>query len=318
MQRGFFSIYRCKVPQKPVKKEVLLHTLQVYSRFGNNAAYAAESLNIPINTFKGRLYTAQKQYPDFLNSSNFAWTYPKIIRIKEPNSIWVIGSDAHFWPDDDSAIWNAFVKICKQLKPTGIVMNGDVIDAGRISRHPAINRHGPSVAQEIEYAVKMLKQLPSAKHRCWTIGNHDIRVDRFIANEAAELEGLVLTLKDKFPQWELAYAFEVNDVEIRHRFRGGIHAAWNNTLHSGVSLVSGHTHQLQLTAMRDRRGSRWGVETGMLSAPDFPQFEYTEGQPTRWQQGFCVLTFDDEGELYPPELCEMVNGKPIFRGKTVL
>jgi len=303
---------------KSVSKEVLLETLRAYSQSSFNSAHAAQGLNVPKSTFQHRLRLAKTEFPEFINTTSFQWTYSNLVSIAEPDSIWIVGSDAHFWPNDRTKIWNAFVSVAKTLKPTGIILNGDVIDAGRISRHPAINRHAPSVGQEIAYTQTMLKELPPVKHRLWTIGNHDIRIDRFILNEAAELDGLIMTLRDKFHQWNFAYAFEINGVEIRHRFRGGIHAAWNNTLHAGVSMVSGHTHQLQLTAMRDRRGSRWGVETGMLSAPDFPQFEYTEGAPTRWQQGFCVLTFDEQGKLYPPELCEMVNGKPIFRGKTVL
>ena len=81
--------------------------------------------------------------------------------------------------------------------------------------------------------------------------------------------------------------------------------------------MTGHTHQLQLTAMRDRRGTRWGVETGTMADPKGPQFEYAEGQPSRAHMGFVVLTFDEDSEMMPPELCEMVRGRPVFRGSYV-
>lgn len=297
----------------------MITALKMYEAAGRVSKVAAESLGIPPSTFKHRLDAAKKRFPRGIpvdsEITRINWTYPKMIQISEPNSVWVIGSDAHFWPGDDTVIWKAFVKVCKALKPTGIIMNGDVIDGAKISRHPLGNKKAPPVGDEISYSQKMLKQLPNAKYKCWTIGNHDIRVDNFILNNALELDGLIQTLPDKFPLWQFAYAFMINGTEVRHRFRAGIHAGWNNTLHSGINLITGHTHQLQITAMRDRKGSRWGVETGMLSDPEYAQFEYTEGHPTRWQQGFCVITFDERGEMYPPELCEMVRGEPVFRGK---
>jgi hypothetical protein len=308
--------------QQGFTNDDLITTLKVYEASNRVASEAAKSLGVPPSTFKHRLDAAKKRFPNGIpqgpEAEKINWNYPKMVKINEPNSVWVIGSDAHFWPGDETDVWKAFVKVCKILKPTGIIMNGDVIDGAKISRHPLGNKKAPPVGDEISHSQKMLKQLPKAKYKCWTIGNHDIRVDNFVLNNALELDGLIQTLPDKFPEWEFAYAFMINGTEVRHRFRAGIHAAWNNTLHSGINIISGHTHQLQITAMRDRRGSRWGVETGMLSDPDFAQFEYTEGHPSRWQQGFCVVTFDEAGEMYPPELCEMVRGVPVFRGKPVL
>jgi hypothetical protein len=309
--------------QAPLSVEEIIATLKLYEASGKVARAAARSAGVSESTFQYRLKEAQRKFPRGLEQAEelkdrINWTYPKMLTFEEPDSTWVIGSDAHFWPGDEAPIWKCFVKICKALKPTGIIMNGDVIDGAKISRHPLGNKKAPPVGDEITYAQKMLKQLPNAKYKCWTIGNHDIRLDNFILNNALQVDGLVQTLPDKFPDWEFSYGLMINDTEVRHRFRSGIHGGYNNTLHSGINIITGHTHQLQVTAMRDRRGSRWGVETGMLSDPEYAQFEYTEGHPSRWQQGFVVITFDEAGAMYPPELCEMVRGVPIFRGKPVL
>lgn len=309
--------------QTPLSYEELITTLRLYESCNQNAEAAARSAGISPTTFRHRVREAKRKFPHGLTQAEGAkdrieWTYPKMLKFDEPSTVWVIGSDAHFWPGDEAPIWKAFVKMCKAIKPTGIIMNGDVIDGAKISRHPLGNKKAPPVGEEIIHAQKMLKQLPKAKYKCWTIGNHDIRVDNFVLNNALQLDGLIQTLPDKFPDWEFSYAVTINQTEVRHRFRGGIHGGWNNTLHSGINIITGHTHQLQVTAMRDRRGSRWGVETGMLSDPEYAQFEYTEGHPSRWQQGFVVITFDESGAMYPPELCEMVRGVPIFRGKPVI
>jgi hypothetical protein len=308
------------MPNPGYSNDELIEVLRLYEAAGRVSKVAAEGIGIPPTTFKHKLDAAKKRFAKGIpeDIAKIKWTYPKMVNIAAPSSVWVIGSDAHFWPGDESLIWKSFVKVCKMVKPYGIIMNGDVIDGAKVSRHALGNKKAPAVGDEITHSQKMLKQLPNAQRRGWTIGNHDIRVDNFILNNALELDGLIQTLPDKFPDWEFSYAFMINGTEVRHRFRAGIHAGWNNTLHSGINLVTGHTHQLQVTAMRDRRGSRWGVETGMLSDPEYAQFEYTEGQPTRWQQGFVVITFDETGAMYPPELCEMVRGVPIFRGKPVI
>lgn len=298
------------MPTKRVSDRVLLETLKAYEAYNRNNNLAADSVGIPRTTFQHRLDLAQKAFPD-LNTEK--WLYPRMIHVNAPSTTWVIGSDIHIWSGDPPPIFQAFLKVAK--KADGIILNGDVIDGARISRH-GIGRgsKAPKVAEEIRTAQRWLKMLPRAKHRLWTVGNHDIRLDNYIAANANEIDEVTTSLRDLFPEWNMAYAFEVNGTEIRHRFRSGIHGGYNNALHSGVNIVTGHTHQLQVTAVRDRRGTRWGVETGCMAPPDGPQFEYTEGAPTRAQQGFVVLTFDENGEMYPPELCEMINGHPIFRG----
>ena len=200
------------------------------------------------------------------------------------------------------------------------VLNGDIIDGARVSRHGStLGSAAPKVSAEIDAAKKWMDQLPKCKRRIFTIGNHDMRVDNYLANQASELEDYAGRLADRFPMWEFCYSFQLNeDVEFRHRFRAGIHAAYNNAQVSGWTTVTNHTHAQQLTAVRNRRGSHWGVETGMLGDPNHKAFQYGEGAPTRAHQGFAVLTFDETGILMPPEFCQMINGRPVFRGKYVL
>lgn len=306
---------------KGLSVEVLIETLRIYEEHNNNCYAAARSINVPNQTFQNRLYRAKEKFPNGIPDKNIngKWLYPRIITKEVPNTCWIIGSDLHIWDGDPPLIYKAFVKVSKAIKPDGIILNGDIIDGARISRHPSTRgSKAPKIEKEIETAKKWLKMLPKTKHRLWTMGNHDIRIENYIAANANELDGYIMSLQEHFPDWEIAWAFELNgSVEVRHRFRGGIHAGWNNALHGGLSMITGHTHQLQITAMRDRNGSRWGIETGTLADPAGPQFQYAEGSPSRSQMGFAIISFDEEGNMMPPELCEMVRGRPVFRGEYV-
>jgi len=316
------------MPTVPLSKEVLESTIREYFKHKKSTRTAGKVLNLPHATVQSRIETVKNKYPEMWeeyekehkNVIQAEWLYPQVLTDEIKSSCILIGGDAHIWPDTESLAMKAFVKIAKQLKPEIICLNGDIIDGARVSRHGAtLGSNAPKVSAEIDAAKKWIDQFPKCRRRIFTIGNHDMRVDNYLANQASELEDYAGRLADRFPMWEFCYSFHLNDdIEIRHRFRAGIHAAYNNAQVSGWTLVTNHTHAQQLTAVRNRRGSHWGVETGMLGDPNHRCFQYSEGAPSRAHQGFVVLTFDETGILMPPEFCQMINGRPVFRGEYVL
>lgn len=245
------------------------------------------------------------------------WHYPSRVDACLDRSVVLVCSDAHFWPGEPTPMWRAFVAVAHAIKPDAIILNGDMIDGARVSRHGRSPGYSPTLAGEVEATRANLGMLPAAPLRYWTVGNHDMRVDNFLANHAAELSDYAGSLRDRFPDWPMVWSVVINEaVEVRHRFRGGIHARWNNAMHSGVTMVTGHTHQLGVTPFEDRRGTRYGIECGMIADPMGAQFQYGEGQPSRWRPGFVALTFDG-GVMRPPELCEWTPAGAIFRGQVV-
>ncbi len=239
----------------------------------------------------------------------------------------LIGSDAHYWPNEVSTSHKAFCMMAKMLKPSLIIMNGDVIDGARISRFPPIGWEGkPSVLDEIETAQERLYDIEAAApkaRRIWTLGNHDARLESRLAKAVPEFEGMPgVHLKDHFPEWEPCWSVHINRAfrhgatVVKHRFKGGIHATHNNTLWSGCTMVTGHLHSLKVTPFTDYNGTRWGVDTGTMAKPQSPQFvDYTEDNPLNWREGFVVLTFNDYNLLWP-ETCRVVyDGVVDFRGQ---
>jgi len=252
------------------------------------------------------------------------------VKIGLENGVILVSGDLHFRPKYQvPTMHRAMLYLAKKLKPYAIVWNGDVADFPQISRHPSIGWEGyPTVAEEIECigdrSAELMKAAPAAK-RIWNLGNHCLRMESRIANTLPEMRNMKgVHLKDHFPEWVPSWFVTVNEhtkshTEIRHREKGGVHASYNNTKESGVTLVTGHDHRADVVPYIDRRGIRYGVRHGMgADSPRDPQFvHYLEGKQTNWQSGIAVLTYRN-GELLMPELALRRSDNSFqFRGEIV-
>lgn len=262
--------------------------------------------------------------PNRSNATRFAVRHPDWLKLEVRNGVVLVGSDAHYWPDRVTTAHKAFVRFCKELKPAVVVMNGDALDGASISRHSPIGWESrPPLIQEIEACKERLGEIELAAGRArkiWTLGNHDGRFETRLATVAPEYARVHgVHLRDHFPLWEPAWSCLVNDsTVIKHRYKGGDHAAHNNTLRSGKSIVTGHLHSLKVTPYTDYNGTRYGVDTGTLADPYGDQFEdYTEQNPVNWRSGFVVLTFRDGRLLWPEVVHVLDEGTVEFRGQVI-
>lgn len=250
--------------------------------------------------------------------------YPHRIQLRITDGVVMVGSDSHYWPDVISPAHRAFVKIAREFKPTVIIKNGDELDFPSISRFaPIAWEKRPGVQREIETTQERLSEIEDASKNSklyWPLGNHDARFETrlaTIAPEYAMVHGV--HLKDHFPRWKPCWSVWINDdVVVKHRYKGGIHATRNNTLLSGKTIITGHLHSLQVRPHSDYNGTRWGVDCGTMADPYGPQFvDYTEDNPKDWRQGFIILTFH-KGKLLWPEVVFVRNDNEIeFRGKVI-
>lgn len=238
------------------------------------------------------------------------------------NGIVIVGSDFHYWPGEPSTAHRAFLKFISELRPSVVVLNGDVFDGASISRWERIGWDSrPTVKQELDACterVTEIEDVAKGAERYWPLGNHCARFETFLAKHAPQYEGIeFFSLKDRFPKWKPCWSLHVNDnAVIKHRFKGGIHAVHNNAMWAGRSYVTGHLHSLKVSPFSDLNGTRYGVDTGTMADPYGDQFvDYTEDSPKNWRSGFAVLTFWG-GKLLWPELVHVIEeGKVEFRGK---
>lgn len=237
------------------------------------------------------------------------------------NGCAIVFSDAHFQPGVRTTAFRAMLALIRQMKPFAVINNGDAFDGGNISRHPRIGwDKQPSVLDELKAVDERLIEVEKAARGAqfiWALGNHDARFESFLAAAAPQFEGVQgFSLKHHFPKWKPCWSTWVNDeTVIKHRWHNGVHATYNNTLKSGVTIVTGHLHRLKIEGFSDFKGRRWGVDTGTLAEPYGPQFiHYTEGNPVNWASGFVVMTWRG-GKLLTPELVRKWDEDTVeFRG----
>jgi hypothetical protein len=245
------------------------------------------------------------------------------------NAVGLVFSDAHFWPGIRTTAFKGLLWAIKEFKPSFIVCNGDALDGASISRHPpsGISGKEPSLIEELKACQERLGEIEEtakeARHNVkliYTWGNHDARFNARLAANAPEFaQTYGFKLEDHFPTWEFCMTvWPTEDVVIKHRYKGGVHATHNNTVGAGKTIVTGHLHSLKVTPYSDYNGNRFGVDTGTLAEPYGPQFSYGEDNPLNHRSGFAVLTFID-GKLLWPELVHKWsdNDQVEFRGKII-
>jgi hypothetical protein len=206
------------------------------------------------------------------------------------NGTVIVFSDAHFWPGIRTTAFNALLWAIKEFKSVAVICNGDALDGASISRHPPSGVSGkePSVIEELKACKEALGEIEEAakeaRHNVrliYTWGNHDARFNARLATNAPQFaETYGFKLEDHFPTWEFCMTcWATDDVIIKHRYKGGVHATHNNASASGKSMVTGHLHSLKVTPYADYNGNRFGVDTGTLAEPYGPQFSYGEDNP---------------------------------------
>ena len=249
-----------------------------------------------------------------------ASNHPHRLTAKVYDGIVLVGSDSHYWPGIVTTAHRAFVKFAKTLKPQIIVKNGDELDFPSISRFPPGSwtnwEKQPKVADEIEETKERLHEImmawPKAR-RIWSLGNHDARFETRLATQAQEYANVHgIHLKDHFGAWENCWSTWINDdVVVKHRFKGGVYAARNNTVFSGKTLIAGHLHSLKVWPHSDYNGTRWGVDCGTLAEPYSAPFrDYTEDAPLDWRSGFIVLKFVG-GKLLQPQIAMVIGENKV-------
>ena len=229
------------------------------------------------------------------------------------------------------------------IKPTGLVLMGDIIDFPNISRHRPDDKFFATVQESIDFGYRLCSELKDAAkltandELVFLVGNHEIRLDRILLDKLPQLFGIkkadvgeddksVLHLANLLRLDELGYHYVADKkgdyphgtYKIADNFyashgwiaRAGAGASAQASIQNlNASIAVGHTHRLALS-----HKTRWeedtpfvysAIETGTMARP----LGYTRFPD--WQNGFVVLQVVNG--VVQPEMVSYLNGSLYWR-----
>lgn len=221
-----------------------------------------------------------------------------------------IVSDIHF-DLHDVPTWRAFRKWHAEVKPSKVIILGDFLDLGMMSRYAQGMNDPMQAIPQIQCFVKEVNELSAISDVIVVEGNHDERWAKQVLGAMPHMYrgALGLTLYDQCiaqgmepVQWlredTLVKGVKCGPFLLRHghkqagRFGGGRHLAANRLTKSlGVSEVFGHHHRAQVFCQ-----TALGKTAVAVSNPCMTVNHDYASDPD-WQRGFTIL------ELYGPDNC---------------
>src|SRR3990167_1764638 len=77
-------------------------------------------------------------------------------------------------PFQDPQVLGLVLRFLDDLKPYGIILNGDVVDCYAISDYDKDPLKKPGLQREVQGAAALMERFKYAKERIWLGGNHEI------------------------------------------------------------------------------------------------------------------------------------------------
>ena len=227
-------------------------------------------------------------------------------------------SDIHFPYHDKQALMVALRK-GKQEDVDSILLNGDILDFYQLSKFTKDFRK-PSVKAELDifrFFIDQLKQRFPDAAIYYKLGNHEVRLDRWIKHNAQMFDGMldlehlidfegagIIYLKDnigvKFGKLNIIHGHEV-------RANGSlVNIARTYYMKTNSNIMLGHWHQAQEFTTKTISGDIHGAwATGCLCKLDA---DYTYGINS-WNHGFAIVEMVDEAGNFRVRNYKIINGE---------
>lgn len=228
--------------------------------------------------------------------------------------------DTHH-PFADMKAWKILLKVGRALKPRHLVIIGDFMDCAAVSFHSKSPDRRALLKDEIEYANKRLDELDrlGAKDKRYLGANHEFRTERYIADKAPELFGLV-TIPDLLHLAERGYKYtpyrqadKLGKLFLTHDVGAAGRTATFKALDSFQhSVITGHAHRMQMIVEGNAAGEqKVSAQFGWLGSSDQVDYIHKFKILKEWALGLGI------GYLHPKTGVCYVTPIPIVKvGKT--
>lgn len=225
----------------------------------------------------------------------------------------IIG-DSHAHPDFSNERFTWLGKLIHDSRPDVVVNIGDMADMASLCAHSkAIEIEGARYEADVNAAKdaqeRMFHEVRKHKKKLprfvWTLGNHDIRADRFVADNPV-FQGKIKTedIGYKDYPWSDVVPFlepiDIDGIDYCHYFTSGImgrpiggqHAAWTIVKKRNKSGTAGHSHVLDYKIDKTPGRSLMGLVVG-----NFIGFNMGYAGPANdmWSDGIAICDNVEDG-----------------------
>lgn len=241
----------------------------------------------------------------------------------------VVAGDFHV-PYHDPASVGCLLGYLKDAKPDGFTINGDFLDMYACSSFSKDPKRELQLQDELDEANELLDRidavLPKTCTKRFVIGNHEIRLERYLREHARSFHGLrALTIDaflrlsergyDVIPMVGRDASTHIGKVEVGHfnvaRKDSGA-SARTLLIDRGCSVIQSHTHKLAAIYKRSRgsgeQHAAWEIGCMCDLSPEYV------GNPD-WMNGFATITKCEGSPRYHVALHEILGGELLAGGK---
>lgn len=231
---------------------------------------------------------------------------------------WLVMNDVQI-PFQDKRAVELVLRFMGDLRPDGVVLNGDIVDCYSISSYSKDPLTTATLNKEIAGAEWLMASLKHVKEKWWLGGNHEDRLRRYIWDHAPKFDGLKLasfpelfSLPEYGFQWRpYGQGMYLGKLLVTHGSTVRSHSGMSGKAHYdkyGTSVMIGHTHRLGIYYHRNVRGVHAAYENGCLCKLD-PEYD----QHPNWQQGISVVHVESNG-FFNVQQIPILNGRTLFYG----
>lgn len=230
-------------------------------------------------------------------------------------------------PYHDKDAWRLMLRGARAFKPDTVVILGDFADFYAVSSHDKNPSRVASLESEIADVNQGLDDLAElgASRVCYVEGNHEWRLARYLAKNAAALYGMLsvpelLRLEARGIEWTpYMHALRIGHLTITHDVgEAGIYAVKRARDAAEGNIVIGHVHAMGIHYSGSARGVvRVGAAFGWLGhAETAGDYIHAVKKARAWTHGFGIGHMEQDGTVHL-QAVPIISGRCVVNGELV-
>lgn len=194
-------------------------------------------------------------------------------------------SDTHF-PYHNKKALKKILALIKKEKPDVVIQIGDLLDQycfSKYSRTLNLSTPAQEIVKGLQAATDMWERIRKLRPKAklyQVLGNHDLRLNKRIAERLPEIEHMFSIKKlYQFPGVKTLKSdrdyLKIDGVIYCH---GWLSKSLDHALHFGHPTVHGHRHRPAI----ETKGRLWSMDVGFLADEKQLPLNYTASKVTSW------------------------------------